>query len=102
MEEPQNQENETPNQRQARLRRERRQAKIATGGGDRLNKIIGIQGRQVSDTDEIDSAKGANSKEYSKRLKSMLMSTQLPPRRLKPQLHFPRSKFPSRNRKLRL
>lgn len=32
---------ETPNQRQARLRRERRQAKIAAEGSDRLSRIAG-------------------------------------------------------------
>jgi hypothetical protein len=51
MEEPISQENETPNQKQARLRRERRQAKIAAGGSDRLNKITGVQGRQVSESE---------------------------------------------------
>ncbi|KAF2663524.1 hypothetical protein BT63DRAFT_430364 [Microthyrium microscopicum] len=40
-------ENETPNQKQARIRREKRQAKIAAGGTDRLNKIIGVQGGRM-------------------------------------------------------
>jgi hypothetical protein len=44
-------ENETPNQRQARLRRERRQAKIAAGG-DRLKKIIGVDKREVPDDED--------------------------------------------------
>jgi hypothetical protein len=39
-------EGETPSQRQARLRRERRQAKIATGGTDRLAAITGASGRK--------------------------------------------------------
>jgi hypothetical protein len=37
---------ETPSQRQARLRRERRQAKIAAEGPERLAKITGIAGRR--------------------------------------------------------
>jgi hypothetical protein len=40
---------ETPSQRQARQRRERRQAKIAAGGSDRLAAITGVQGRKASD-----------------------------------------------------
>lgn len=32
---------------QARLRKERREAKIKAGGADRLNKITGIGGRVV-------------------------------------------------------
>lgn len=37
---------------QARLRRERREAKIKSGGADRLNKITGIGGRVVGETDQ--------------------------------------------------
>ncbi|GAB0134992.1 hypothetical protein EsDP_00003344 [Epichloe bromicola] len=36
---------------QARLRRERREARIKSGGADRLNKITGIGGRVVGETD---------------------------------------------------
>lgn len=36
---------ETPTQRQARMRRERRAAKIQAGGSDRLNKIMNVSGR---------------------------------------------------------
>ncbi|TID24531.1 Dicer-like protein 2 [Venturia nashicola] len=39
-------EGETPNQRQARLRRERRNAKIAAGGSSRLEAITQLSGRQ--------------------------------------------------------
>lgn len=37
---------ETPNQKQARLRRERREAKIKAGGSARLEKITNVSGRQ--------------------------------------------------------
>jgi len=37
---------ETPNQKQARLRRERREAKIREGGTSRLEKITHVSGRQ--------------------------------------------------------
>ena len=37
---------ETPNQKQARLRRERRHAKIAEEGSSRLEKITQVSGRQ--------------------------------------------------------
>lgn len=37
---------ETPNQKQARLRRERREAKIKEGGPSRLEKITNVSGRQ--------------------------------------------------------
>ena len=36
---------ESPIQRQARLRRERREAKIKTGGSSRLEKITNVSGR---------------------------------------------------------
>ena len=36
---------ETASQRQARIRRERREAKIKTGGADRLDKITRLSGR---------------------------------------------------------
>lgn len=36
---------ESPAQRQARLRRERREAKIKAGGTDRLDKITKLSGR---------------------------------------------------------
>jgi hypothetical protein len=39
-------ENETANQKLARLRRERRQAKIAAGGSARLEAITQLSGRQ--------------------------------------------------------
>lgn len=39
-------EDETPTQKQARLRRERRAAKLASGGSDRLQKIMNVSGRQ--------------------------------------------------------
>lgn len=39
-------EGETPNQKQARLRRERRNAKIAAGGSSRLEAITQLSGRQ--------------------------------------------------------
>lgn len=39
-------EGETPNQKQARLRRERRNAKIAAGGNARLEAITQLSGRQ--------------------------------------------------------
>lgn len=35
---------ETPSQRQARIRKEKREAKIRDGGSARLNKIIGLGG----------------------------------------------------------
>jgi hypothetical protein len=54
-------EDETPSQRQARLRRERRQAKLATGGTDRLKAISNISGRQMPETRE-DSGKELISK----------------------------------------
>lgn len=37
---------ETPTQKQARLRRERREAKIKAGGSARLEKITNLSGRQ--------------------------------------------------------
>ena len=37
---------ETPGQKQARLRRERREAKIKAGGSSRLEKITNVSGRQ--------------------------------------------------------
>jgi len=37
---------ETPTQKQARLRRERREAKIKAGGTSRLEKITNVSGRQ--------------------------------------------------------
>ena len=37
---------ETPMQKQARLRRERREAKIKAGGSARLEKITNLSGRQ--------------------------------------------------------
>lgn len=37
---------ETPGQKQARLRRERREAKIKTEGTSRLEKITNLSGRQ--------------------------------------------------------
>jgi hypothetical protein len=37
---------ETPTQKQARLRRERRQAKIQAEGSSRLQAIAGLSGRQ--------------------------------------------------------
>ena len=37
---------ETPTQKQARLRRERREAKIKAGGSARLDKITNLSGRQ--------------------------------------------------------
>ncbi|KAG6025250.1 hypothetical protein E4U40_002778 [Claviceps sp. LM458 group G5] len=37
---------------QARLRRERRNAKLQSGGADRLNKITGLGGRVVGDTQQ--------------------------------------------------
>ena len=37
---------ETPGQKQARLRRERREAKIKAGGSARLEKITNVSGRQ--------------------------------------------------------
>jgi hypothetical protein len=40
-------EGETPSQRQARLRREKRQAKIAAGGANRLAAISGASGRKI-------------------------------------------------------
>jgi hypothetical protein len=45
---------ETPNQRQARLRRERRQAKIATEGMDRLQKITGGRPMPADEVSGID------------------------------------------------
>ena len=38
-------EGESPAQRQARIRREKREAKITAGGSQRLDKIIGVSGR---------------------------------------------------------
>ena len=43
---PQEAEAETPSQKQARLRRERREAKIREGGASRLEKITNVSGRQ--------------------------------------------------------
>lgn len=40
---------ETPGQQQARLRRERRNAKIQAGGSERLNKITSLSGRPAGD-----------------------------------------------------
>ena len=37
---------ETPGQKQARLRRERREAKIKAGGSARLEKITNVSGRE--------------------------------------------------------
>ena len=37
---------ESPAQKQARLRRERREAKIKAGGSSRLEKITNVSGRQ--------------------------------------------------------
>ena len=39
-------ESETPTQKQARLRRERREAKIKAGGSARLEQITNLSGRQ--------------------------------------------------------
>lgn len=39
---------ETDNQRQARLRRERRNAKLKAGGSERLNKITSLSGRPAA------------------------------------------------------
>jgi len=39
------QQRETPGQMQARLRREKRAAKITANGSDRLAKITGVSGR---------------------------------------------------------
>ena len=36
---------ETPAQRQARIRREKREAKIKAGGAERLDKITALSGR---------------------------------------------------------
>jgi hypothetical protein len=36
---------ETPSQRQARIRREKREAKIKAGGAERLDKITALSGR---------------------------------------------------------
>ena len=44
--------NETPAQKQARLRRERRNAKIQTGGADRLGKIMNVSGRTQPPVEE--------------------------------------------------
>lgn len=46
MEDPQSPSTETPNQRQARLRRERREAKLKAEGTSRLEKITKVSGRQ--------------------------------------------------------
>jgi GET complex subunit GET2 len=45
-------EGETASQRQARLRRERRQAKLTTAGSDRLAMISGVQGRKAPEPDD--------------------------------------------------
>ena len=46
MEAPQTDIAETPGQKQARLRRERREAKIKAEGTSRLEKITKVSGRQ--------------------------------------------------------
>jgi hypothetical protein len=51
---------ETPNQRQARERRERRQAKIQTGGSARLQKIAGLSGRPHAAAEEAAKAQNLN------------------------------------------
>ena len=43
---------ESPAQRQARLRRERRQQKVVSGGKDRLQAIASLSGRTVAQLDE--------------------------------------------------
>ena len=43
---------ESPAQRQARLRRERRQQKVTSGGKDRLHAIASLSGRTVAQMDE--------------------------------------------------
>ncbi|KAI9712858.1 MAG: hypothetical protein M1820_001480 [Bogoriella megaspora] len=47
---------ESPAQRQARLRRERRQAKVASGGKDRLQAIASLSGRTMAQLDEAAAA----------------------------------------------
>jgi GET complex subunit GET2 len=39
---------ESPGQRQARLRREKREKKILEGGSARLEKITGVSGRSIA------------------------------------------------------
>ena len=43
---------ESPAQRQARLRRERRQQKVTSGGKDRLQAIASLSGRTTAQLDE--------------------------------------------------
>jgi GET complex subunit GET2 len=43
---------ESPAQRQARMRRERRQQKVTSGGKDRLQAIASLSGRTVQQMDE--------------------------------------------------
>jgi GET complex subunit GET2 len=45
-------EGETASQRQARLRRERRQAKLSSTGSDRLAMISGVQGRKPPEPED--------------------------------------------------
>ncbi|KAF2236665.1 hypothetical protein EV356DRAFT_512871 [Viridothelium virens] len=47
---------ESPAQRQARLRRERRQQKVTSGGKDRLQAIASLSGRTVAQMDEASAA----------------------------------------------
>ncbi|KAI9684844.1 MAG: hypothetical protein M1822_005492 [Bathelium mastoideum] len=47
---------ESPAQRQARLRRERRQQKVTSGGKDRLQAIASLSGRTVAQMDEAAAA----------------------------------------------
>jgi GET complex subunit GET2 len=54
-------EDESPAQRQARLRRERRKAKVESGGADRLAKITGISGRKVPEPEPKRPASGKHS-----------------------------------------
>ncbi|PSK40081.1 hypothetical protein B9Z65_8021 [Elsinoe australis] len=44
---------ESPAQRQARLRREKRNAKIQSGGADRLAKITGVSGRSAPAPEDV-------------------------------------------------
>ncbi|KAL9089077.1 MAG: hypothetical protein Q9165_005890 [Trypethelium subeluteriae] len=50
---------ESPAQRQARLRRERRQQKVTSGGKDRLQAIASLSGRTVAQMDEAAAAANA-------------------------------------------
>lgn len=56
---------ESPAQRQARLRRERRQQKVQTGGKDRLQAIASLSGRTMAQMDEGTTA-FSNSMEFYK------------------------------------